>query len=104
MEEGFANWRLAVDGLVESPQALSLAELRAMPQRSQITRHDCVEGWSAIGKWTGTPLGEVLTAARLQPEARYIVFHCADDFGGTPTTKALILLTLSTRRPSSPGG
>jgi DMSO/TMAO reductase YedYZ molybdopterin-dependent catalytic subunit len=92
VEEGFANWRLAVDGLVESPQALSLAELRAMPQRSQITRHDCVEGWSAIGKWTGTPLGEVLKAARLQPEARYIVFRCADDFSGTPYYESIDLV------------
>jgi len=77
---GFAGWRLRVDGLVEAPAAFSLAELRAMPARSQITRHDCVEGWSAIGKWTGVPLSEVLGRVRLRPEARYIVFHCADDF------------------------
>ena len=79
-EAGFADWKLAVDGLVETPQAWSLAELRAMPARSQITRHDCVEGWSAIGKWTGVPLGHLLDQARLQPQARYLVFHCADDF------------------------
>jgi DMSO/TMAO reductase YedYZ molybdopterin-dependent catalytic subunit len=78
--EGFAGWRLRVDGLVEAPQALSLAELKAMPARSQITRHDCVEGWSAIGKWTGVPLGHVLGLAGLRPQARYVVFHCADDF------------------------
>jgi DMSO/TMAO reductase YedYZ molybdopterin-dependent catalytic subunit len=78
--EGFADWRLRVDGLVEAPVELSLAELRAMPSRSQITRHDCVEGWSAIGKWTGVPLRQLLDQARLKPEARYIVFHCADDF------------------------
>ena len=51
-----------------------------MPARSQITRHDCVEGWSAIGKWTGVPLSEVLGRVRLRPEARFIVLHCADDF------------------------
>jgi DMSO/TMAO reductase YedYZ molybdopterin-dependent catalytic subunit len=79
-EEGFAGWRLTVDGLVERPGSYSLAELRAMPSRSQITRHDCVEGWSAIGKWTGAPLGGLLREARLRPEARYIVFHSADDF------------------------
>jgi DMSO/TMAO reductase YedYZ molybdopterin-dependent catalytic subunit len=79
-EAGFSDWRLRVDGLVESPREFSLAELKALPARSQITRHDCVEGWSAIGKWTGTPLGEVLKAVRLRPEARYVVFHCADDF------------------------
>ena len=77
---GFAGWRLRVDGLVEAPAAFSLAELRAMPARSQITRHDCVEGWSAIGKWTGVPLAEVLDRVRLRPEARFIVLHCADDF------------------------
>ena len=80
VEEGFASWRLTLDGLVERPLAFTLAELKSLPARSQITRHDCVEGWSAIGKWTGTPLGDLLGAARLRPEARYIVFHCADDF------------------------
>jgi DMSO/TMAO reductase YedYZ molybdopterin-dependent catalytic subunit len=80
LEEGFASWRLTVDGLVERPRSWSLAELKALPARSQITRHDCVEGWSAIGKWRGPKLGDLLGAARLRPEARYIVLHCADDF------------------------
>lgn len=82
---GFADWKLAVGGLVEEPLALSLAELRAMPSRTQITRHDCVEGWSSIGKWKGVPLRAVLERARLRSEARYIVFHCADDLGQTGT-------------------
>ena len=90
--EGFADWRLGVDGLVEAPQALSLAELRAMPARSQITRHDCVEGWSAIGQWTGVPLGHVLERARLRPQARYVVFHCADDFRGTAYYESIDLV------------
>ena len=67
-----------VDGLVEQPLALTLAELRALPSRTQITRHDCVEGWSSIGKWKGARLGPLLDRAELKPEARYIVFHCAD--------------------------
>lgn len=75
---GFADWRLVVDGLVERPLALTLAELRALPSRSQITRHDCVEGWSSIGKWTGAQLGSLLDRAGLRPQARYLVFHCAD--------------------------
>jgi DMSO/TMAO reductase YedYZ molybdopterin-dependent catalytic subunit len=50
-----------------------------MPSRTQITRHDCVEGWSAIARWTGAPLGAVLEAARPKPDARYVVFHCADE-------------------------
>ncbi len=90
--ENFANWHLTVDGLVDTPQALSLAELRAMPARAQITRHDCVEGWSAIGKWTGVPLGDVLNKAGLQPQARYIVFHCADDFRGTAYYESIDLV------------
>jgi len=75
----FADWRLSVHGLVEQPLELSLAQLRAMPSRTQITRHDCVEGWSAIGKWSGVPLGSVLDRAQLNPEARFIVLYCADE-------------------------
>ena len=74
----FADWSLQVDGLVEQPLKLTLAELRAMPSRTQITRHDCVEGWSAIGKWKGVPLHEVLALAKPQARARFAVFHCAD--------------------------
>jgi DMSO/TMAO reductase YedYZ molybdopterin-dependent catalytic subunit len=75
----FAEWRLEVGGRVGTPLSLSLAALRALPARTQITRHDCVEGWSAIGRWTGVPLATVLQAAGLKPEAKFIVFHCADD-------------------------
>ncbi len=75
---GFADYRLAVDGLVEKPASLSLAELRALPSRTQITRHDCVEGWSAIGKWKGARLSALLEAVQPKPEARFVVFHCAD--------------------------
>jgi DMSO/TMAO reductase YedYZ molybdopterin-dependent catalytic subunit len=78
----FANWRLAVDGLVAKPQSFSMAQLRSMPARTQITRHDCVEGWSAIGKWTGVPLKLVLDAAGLRTTARYLIFHCADAMDG----------------------
>jgi DMSO/TMAO reductase YedYZ molybdopterin-dependent catalytic subunit len=77
-QSGFKDWRLQVDGLVERPVQLSLGELRALPARTQITRHDCVEGWSCIGKWTGVPLSIVLQRAGLKPDARYIVFRCAD--------------------------
>src|SRR5882757_4007515 len=78
LENQFADWRLAVGGLVAKPLNLSLAALRAMPSRTQITRHDCVEGWSAIGKWTGVPLSSVLKLAQVSPNARFVVFHCAD--------------------------
>lgn len=77
---GFADWRLVVDGLVERPMTLSLADLQQLPSRTQITRHDCVEGWSAIGKWKGARLGPLLDRAGLKPQARFIVFHCADTY------------------------
>jgi DMSO/TMAO reductase YedYZ molybdopterin-dependent catalytic subunit len=80
---GFSDWKLVIDGLVERPLALSLAELRAQPARTQITRHDCVEGWSDIAKWTGARLGPLLDRAGLKREARYIVFHCADSLEQT---------------------
>lgn len=79
---GFADWRLRIDGMVARPLALSLAQFRSLPHREQITRHDCVEGWSAIGKWRGVPLKLLLDAAGLRSGARYIVFHCADRMGG----------------------
>ena len=79
----FREWRLVIDGLVGNPLALSLEELRRLPARTQITRHDCVEGWSAIGKWHGVPLGGLLQKAQMSSQARYLVFHCADDFNGT---------------------
>jgi DMSO/TMAO reductase YedYZ molybdopterin-dependent catalytic subunit len=78
VSEKFANWRLAVGGLVEHPIELSLQELRGMPARTQITRHDCVEGWSAIAKWRGARLRQLLERAVLKPSARYIAFYCAD--------------------------
>ncbi len=90
--QDFANWRLRIDGLVDAPQSFSLAELGSMPSRTQITRHDCVEGWSAIGKWTGVPLGMLLDQAKLRSEARFIVFHCADDFSGTPYYESIDLV------------
>jgi DMSO/TMAO reductase YedYZ molybdopterin-dependent catalytic subunit len=78
----FADWRLRVDGLVDKALDLSLSDLRALPPRTQITRHDCVEGWSCIGKWTGTPLSEVLARAGVRAQAKFAVFHCADTMEG----------------------
>lgn len=92
LASGFADWSLQVDGLVARPLALSLPALRAMPQRAQITRHDCVEGWSAIGKWQGPQLSHVLDLAQVSPKAHYIVFHCADRFGDTPYYESIDLV------------
>ena len=83
VEGNFANWRLKIGGLVDRPLELSLADLKKLPARTQITRHDCVEGWSAVGKWTGVPLGNLLVATGLKPSARFAVFHCADELERT---------------------
>ena len=88
----FADWRLQIDGLVVSPTSYSLAELQAMPSRAQITRHDCVEGWSAIGKWKGVQLCHLLKQVGLKPNARFVVFHCADRFDGTPYYESIDLV------------
>jgi DMSO/TMAO reductase YedYZ molybdopterin-dependent catalytic subunit len=78
VQTGFTDWRLKVSGLVENPLELSLVDLRRIAARTQITRHDCVEGWSCIAKWSGARLSAVLQQARLKSNARYIAFYCAD--------------------------
>ena len=92
VQSQFADYRLRIDGLVDRPLSLSLPQILAMPSRNQITRHDCVEGWSAIGKWTGISLGLLLHAARMKERARYIVFHCADFMGTTPYYESIDLV------------
>ena len=75
-----ATWRLSVEGLVARPQTFSLADLKRLPARTQITRHTCEEGWSAIAKWTGVPLGVILDAAGILPTAQYVKSHSYDDY------------------------
>ena len=81
----FADYRLQVGGLVEAPRAFTLADLRTLPARTQITRHDCVEGWSAIAKWKGTRLAALLDVVKPKPEARYVMFYCADPMASDGT-------------------
>jgi DMSO/TMAO reductase YedYZ molybdopterin-dependent catalytic subunit len=81
---GFSDWTLSIDGLVERPTRFALGQIRSMPRQTQITRHDCVEGWSAIGQWTGVNLKVLLDAVQVQPAARYLVFHCADTLRAGP--------------------
>ena len=79
----FADYRLKIEGLVEQPLSLSLADLRQGSTRSQVTRHDCVEGWSCIAKWRGAVLGPILEQAKIKANARYIAFFCADSLEET---------------------
>lgn len=74
---GFAEWRVAIDGLVARPLSLSLAELQSYASRSQITQLTCEEGWSFVAEWTGVPLAEVLQAAGVLPQAKYVVYASA---------------------------
>jgi len=71
---GFLDWKLTVDGMVAHPTSFSLADLKSMPMRSQITEVVCEEGWSYVAEWIGTPLFEVLNTVGVLPQARYIVY------------------------------
>ncbi len=75
-----SQWRLEVSGLVDDKRAWSLAELRALPQEEQITRHICVEGWSQIGQWSGVPLQSFLRRVGADLRAKYVAFRCFDDY------------------------
>jgi DMSO/TMAO reductase YedYZ molybdopterin-dependent catalytic subunit len=75
---GFADWRVAVDGMVERSASFSLEQLKSYPSRRQITMLQCEEGWSYIAEWIGVPLGQVLDAAGVRPEARYVVYFSID--------------------------
>jgi DMSO/TMAO reductase YedYZ molybdopterin-dependent catalytic subunit len=80
LRNGFADWRITVEGSVMRPGSFSLADFKRMPSRTQITRHVCEEGWSAISQWTGVPLHHVLAAAGLKPGARYVQYRAYDDW------------------------
>jgi DMSO/TMAO reductase YedYZ molybdopterin-dependent catalytic subunit len=74
----FADWRLAIDGMVARPASLSLSDLKSFPVRSQITEVVCEEGWSYVAEWIGTSLIDVLKAAGVLPQARYLVYFSID--------------------------
>jgi DMSO/TMAO reductase YedYZ molybdopterin-dependent catalytic subunit len=80
MEDSFKDWTLTVDGFVNRPSDLSLAQLKSFPSRSQITEHICEQGWSAIAEWTGVPLSVVLNAVEIRPEAKFVVLYTVDDW------------------------
>jgi DMSO/TMAO reductase YedYZ molybdopterin-dependent catalytic subunit len=76
----FADWRLSIEGLVAQPGTYSLADIKRLPPQTQITRHTCEEGWSAIGEWTGVQLSRVLDAAGILPTARFVTFYSFDEW------------------------
>jgi DMSO/TMAO reductase YedYZ molybdopterin-dependent catalytic subunit len=93
-EKNFVDYQLQVDGLVERPMQFTLDAIRALPSRTQITRHDCVEGWSCIAKWQGVPLKNILDAVGVKQEARYVLFHCFDAIEKTLSGEVLYYETI----------
>jgi DMSO/TMAO reductase YedYZ molybdopterin-dependent catalytic subunit len=90
VRENFASYALPVTGKVERPQSFTLNELRALTSLNQITRHDCVEGWSVVAKWSGIRVSSILDLVQPRSDARYVVFHCLDkDDQGTPYYESL---------------
>jgi DMSO/TMAO reductase YedYZ molybdopterin-dependent catalytic subunit len=75
----FADYRLRISGLVEAPQDLSLADLKALPKQAQITDHFCIQGWSGVAQWGGVPMRDILDLVRPTPQARYAVFYSLAD-------------------------
>jgi DMSO/TMAO reductase YedYZ molybdopterin-dependent catalytic subunit len=76
----FENWTLTVDGAVSKPGEYTLAQIQALPKVRQTTRHVCVEGWDAIGRFGGAPLGDFLNLVGADPQARFVTVECADDY------------------------
>ena len=104
-DKGFADFRLEVGGPGRRPHKLRLADIRSLPSRTQTTRHDCVEGWSAIGKWKGARLGALIEAVRPKPQVRYVVFHCADPMeedGSSPYYESIDMEDAFHPRTASP--
>ena len=77
---GFADWKLQIDGLVTTPQTLTIDQLKTQPTSSQITQLICEEGWSYIAQWAGVPLSHLLQLAGTKPAARYVVYSAMDEW------------------------
>src|SRR3978361_1163213 len=93
------DWKLEVRGLVENKKSWTLEELYKLPQVKQVTRHICVEGWSAIGSWTGTPLRDFLKIIGADTRAKYCWFQCADSDGYNSTLDMASALHPPTQMP-----
>jgi len=78
-----SSYKLELGGMIRSRKPWTLAELYALPHVSQVTRHICVEGWSAIGKWSGVRFSEFLARIGADTTAKYVGFQCADDYYGS---------------------
>lgn len=90
--DNFKDWRIQVHGLVDNEFELSLNEIKQYPKKEQITKHICIQGWSAIGEWGGMHMDEIIKKAKPHKNVRYVVFHAYDiDENGKPFYEALRL-------------
>src|SRR5262249_6285107 len=102
-DNGFRDYALRIDGLVENPVTLSYNQLKVMAKQEQITQHYCIQGWSGVAKWGGVPMRDILALVRPLPQARWVDFYTFASGGeGGATTMRTTLNTCSTMRPSSP--
>ena len=98
-----STWRLEVSGLVRDKSPWTIDRLRALPQAGQITRHICIEGWSAIGDWRGVPFKTFLERIGADTTAKYVGFKCADRYySSIDMETALHPQTLLGKRPAAP--
>ncbi|MBP9852822.1 MAG: methionine sulfoxide reductase catalytic subunit [Patescibacteria group bacterium] len=74
----FKDWKLKVGGMVKEPLELSLKDLKKMPKQTQITKHNCIQGWTGVAEWTGVPMQEILKYCKPDPKAKYVIFYCYD--------------------------
>lgn len=89
-DSGYKDWRLQIDGMVENKLSFSLDELKSMPKQEQITKHICIQGWSAIGAWSGVSMKEIIDRCKPDKKAKYVVFHAYDvDDKNVPFYEAL---------------
>jgi methionine sulfoxide reductase catalytic subunit len=100
-ETQFVEWRMVIGGLVERPLTLSLADLRTLPKQEQITKHNCIQGWSAVAEWGGVRMSTILEMCRPLPQARYVVFHAFPQVEYAPLTYYEILTLDEVRDPQT---
>lgn len=83
-KNGFKDWKLKVTGLVENPLEMSLKEIKDLRKNNQITKHVCIQGWTAVAEWGGLPMSDVLLMCKPTAKAKYVMFHCYDILNGDP--------------------
>lgn len=74
----FKDWSLKVHGLVDQPLEMSLKDIKDLPKHEQISKHNCIQGWTAIAEWGGLAMNDVISLCKPKTSAKYVLFHCYD--------------------------